>query len=168
VPNEGTTAEVEADPGYPQPGTAQEPRFWGTHAHALDAKGRVVLPARFREPFRQGAFITKLNDGCLGVFTPLEFQRRTVAMIEKGRQGPQERNVARVWAAGAFDTTPDGQGRLPIPPQLRAYAHLENEVVINGAINHLEIWSADEWEAVDAEGSESMQSGTDLLDDFGF
>jgi MraZ protein len=166
VPTEGTTAELLANSDPPL--ATNEPRFWGTHAHALDGKGRVVLPARFREPFRQGAFITKLPDGCLGVWTPLEFERRTVAMIEKGRQGPAERNVARVWAAGAFDTVPDAQGRMPIPTLLRAYAHLDADVVINGAINHLEIWSATKWEDIDSEGSQFMQSGTEALDDIGF
>ena len=145
-----------------------EARFWGTHEHSLDAKGRVILPARFREPFRQGAFLTKLPEGCLGVWTPQEFERRTAAMLEKGRQGQAERNVARVWAAGAFDTAPDGQGRLAIPPQLRAYAQLDGDVIVNGAINHLELWNARKWAEIDAEGSQFLLSGTDALDDIGF
>jgi len=145
-----------------------DPRFWGTHEHSLDAKGRVILPARFREPFRGGAFITKLPEGCLGVWTPQEFEKRTVAMLEKGRQGQAERNVARVWAAGAFDTAPDSQGRLAIPPQLRTYAQLEGDVVVNGAINHVELWNARKWTDIDAVGSQFLMSGTDELDDIGF
>jgi MraZ protein len=145
-----------------------EPRFWGTHAHALDGKGRVILPSRFREPFRPAAFLTKLPEGCLGVWTPQEFDRRTAAMLEKGRQGQAERNVARVWAAGAFEVAPDGQGRLAIPPQLRAYAGLETDVVVNGAINHVELWNASKWREIDAEGSQFLLSGTDALDDIGF
>jgi MraZ protein len=145
-----------------------EPRFWGTHEHALDAKGRVILPARFREPFRQGVFLTKLPEGCLGVWTPQEFERRTAAMLEKGRQGQAERNVARVWAAGAFDTAPDGQGRIAIPPQLRAYAQLDAGVMVNGAINHVELWDTRKWSEIDAEGSQYLLSGTDALDDIGF
>lgn len=145
-----------------------ETQFWGTHGHAVDAKGRVILPARFREPFRTGAFITKLPEGCLGVWTPHEFQRRTEAMLEKARRGQAERNVARVWAAGAFDTTPDGQGRIPIPAQLRTFARLDGDVIVNGAINHVELWSAQKWAEIDAEGSQFLLSGTDALDDIGF
>ena len=145
-----------------------EPRFWGTHGHTLDTKGRVILPARFRELFRGAAFLTKLPEGCLGVWTPQEFDRRTAAMLEKGRQGQAERNVARVWAAGAFEVAADTQGRLAIPPQLRAYAALEGDVVVNGAINHVEIWNARKWQEIDAEGSQFLLSGTDALDDIGF
>jgi MraZ protein len=89
-------------------------------------------------------------------------------MLEKGRQGQAERNVARVWAAGAFDTAPDGQGRLAIPPQLRAYAQLDGDVVVNGAINHVELWNARKWEEINAEGSQFLLSGTEALDDIGF
>ena len=89
-------------------------------------------------------------------------------MLEKGRQGQAERNVARVWAAGAFEAAPDAQGRLAIPPQLRGYAGLEGDVVVNGAINHLEIWDARKWREIDAEGSQFLLSGTDALDDIGF
>ena len=165
MPDEGTTAETRADDDGAR---GREPRFWGTHEHGIDAKGRVILPARFRDPFRDGAFLTKLPEGCLGVWTPQEFERRTVAMLEKGRQGQAERNVARVWAAGAFDTTPDGQGRMPIPVQLRTYARLDGEVVVNGAINHLEIWNAQKWAEIDSEGSQFLISGTEALDEIGF
>ena len=147
---------------------AGEPRFWGTHGHSLDTKGRVFLPARFREHFRERAFLTKLPEGCLGVWTPVEFERRTAAMLEKGRQGRTERNVARAWAAGSFDTAPDSQGRLAIPPHLRSWAELDAEVIVNGAINHLEIWNAANWARIEAEGSQVLMSGTDALDDIGF
>jgi MraZ protein len=145
-----------------------ETRFWGTHGHTLDAKGRIILPSKFREPFLNGAFLTKLPEGCLGVWTPPEFEKRTAAMLEKGRQGQAQRNVARVWAAGAFDGAPDSQGRIAIPPQLRSYAQLDGDVVVNGAINHLELWNARKWDEIDAEGSQFLLSGTDALDDIGF
>ncbi len=89
-------------------------------------------------------------------------------MLEKGRQGQTQRNVVRAWAANAFDTAPDGQGRLVIPAQLRAYAQLDGDVIINGAINHVEIWDARKWADIDAEGSQFLLSGTDALDDIGF
>ena len=76
--------------------------------------------------------------------------------------------MARVWAAGVFDGAPDSQGRIAIPAQLRAYAQLEGDVVVNGAINHLELWNARKWDEIDAEGSQFLLSGTEALDDIGF
>lgn len=145
-----------------------EARFWGTHEHSLDAKGRVILPARFRDPFRAKAFLTKLVDGCLALWTPREFERRTADMLEKARRGQSERNLARAWAAGAFDVIPDGQGRIAIPPHLREFARLDGDVVINGAINHVELWNPARWGEVDTEGSQHLLSGQDALADMGF
>jgi MraZ protein len=143
-------------------------RFWGTHAHTLDTKGRVILPARFREPFRGGAFLTKLVDGGLALWTSVDFDRRTAEMLETARRGQAERNVARVWAAAAFEVTPDAQGRIPVPGHLRDFARLDGDVVINGAINHVELWNPDKWRDVDAEGSQFLLSGQDVLADMGF
>ena len=165
MPEEGTTAETAAPADDSR---SREPRFWGSHEHTLDPKGRVILPSRFRAAFHDGAFITKQAEGCLGVWTFPEFERRTAAMLENGRLGQAERNVARVWAAGAFDTNPDGQGRIVIPPKLREYARLDGDIVVNGAINHLEIWSADKWREIDNEGSQFLISGTEALDEISF
>jgi MraZ protein len=128
----------------------------------------VILPSRFRAPFREGAFLTKLPDGCLGLWTPSEFERRTADMLEKARRGQSERNLARSWSAGAFEVTPDSQGRFAIAPMLREYARLDNDVVVNGAINHVELWNPDKWREIDAEGSQHMLSGQDALADMGF
>lgn len=143
-------------------------RFWGTYGHSLDAKGRVILPSKFREPFRGGAFLTKLLDGCLALWTPAEFERKTADMLEKSRRGQSERNVARVWASAAFEVTPDSQGRIPLPAQLREFAQLDGDVVINGVINHVELWNTARWREVDAEGSQGLLSGQDALADMGF
>lgn len=161
----GTTTEGRPEGEAARP---SESRFWGMHGHALDPKGRVILPARFREPFREGAFITKLPEGCLGVWTPREFDKRTADMLERGRRSQSGRSVARSWAAGAFDATPDGQGRIAIPPHLREFARLDGDVVVTGAINHVELWNARRWSEIDAEGSQFLLSGTDDLDGLGF
>jgi MraZ protein len=167
VPDEGTKDQGGTEGGAI---ALAEPRFWGTHEQKVDSKGRVILPARFRDPFRNGAFIAKAPGGCLGVWTPAEFEKRTVDMIEKGRQGNAARTVARSWAAGTFDLIPDGQGRIQVPVQLRAYAKLETDgdVILNGAINHVEIWNAAKWMEVDEQASHHFLSGDEALDDVGF
>ena len=89
-------------------------------------------------------------------------------MLEKARRGQSERNLARSWAANTSDVVLDGQGRIPIPPHLRDYARLEGEVVINGVINHVELWNPDRWGEADAEGTQVLLSGQESLDDLGF
>jgi MraZ protein len=141
--------------------------FFGEYQHSLDAKGRLILPSKFRDPFAPGAFVTKLVDGCLAVWTKEEFDRRTAEMLEKARRGPNERNAMRAWAAGAAEVSPDKQGRIALPPPLREFAGLETDVMVTGAINHVELWNVATWQSVEAAGSAGLSSG-EGLDDMGF
>jgi MraZ protein len=139
--------------------------FLGEHKHALDEKGRVILPAKFREPLIAGAYITKLVDGCLAVWTREEFQTVANELNEKAKRGTTERTVARSFFAGAVDVVPDRQGRIPIPQHLREYAGLEREVVVTGAFSRIEIWDADRWQRVNAEGERGLaEGGADVRD----
>jgi MraZ protein len=147
---------------------ATEGRFWGTHEHALDAKGRIILPAKFREPFRDGGFLTRGADGGLALWTRSGFERRTAGMLETARRGQSQRNIGRSLAAGTFEVALDGQGRIPIPTLLREFARLQGDVIVNGAIDHIELWNPDRWNEVDAEGTQALLSGHDALDGLGF
>src|SRR5436309_14173863 len=100
--------------------------FLGEHLHSVDAKGRVILPARFREGLT-GAYVTSEVDGCLALWPPEDFERRAQEMKERARGGADDRNVARVFFAGAQEATPDKQGRVALPSNLRTFAHLERE-----------------------------------------
>ena len=142
--------------------------FFGEHQHSLDVKGRLILPAKFRDAFETGGFVTKMSDGCLAVFTAEEFSQRTAEMLEKARRGQAERNAMRAWAAGAEEVKPDRQGRIPIPAQLREYAGLEGEVIVTGAINHVELWNPQRWNDIAARGSTGLSSGDDTFADMGF
>ena len=142
--------------------------FFGEHQHSLDVKGRLILPAKFRDAFESGGFVTKMSDGCLAVFTADEFSRRTEEMLEKARRGPAERNAMRAWAAGAEHIRPDRQGRVPIPAGLREYASLEGEVIVTGAINHVELWNPQRWTEIASKGSTGLSSGDEQLADMGF
>lgn len=118
--------------------------FVGEHWHALDAKGRIILPARFRDALAS-AFITREVDGCLGIWPREEFDQRAREMKEKARGDTADRDVARVFFAGAQEASPDRQGRVAIPPHLRQFARLERDVAVTGAWDHLEIWDAEVW-----------------------
>ena len=133
--------------------------FLGEHLHSLDAKGRVILPARFREELSE-AYVTSEIDGCLALWPPDDFERRAHEMKERARGGPADRNVARVFFAGAQAATPDRQGRVALPGNLRQFANLDREVVVNGAFDHVEIWDAASWREKKQAGERALMGET--------
>ena len=117
----------------------------GTHAPKLDEKGRVILPAKFRDDLSSGLVLTRGQDRCLYVFSSKEFE----AINETIRQAPitskQARDYLRIFLSGASDEIPDKQGRVTIPPALRTYAGLGKELVVIGVGSRAEIWDAAAW-----------------------
>jgi MraZ protein len=121
--------------------------FLGTHSPRLDDKGRLILPAKFREQLESGVVVTRGQERCLYVFPMTEFER----LADQLRQAPvtskQARDYLRVFLSGASDEVPDKQGRITIPPALRTYAGLERDLAVIGAGQRVEIWDAAAWEA---------------------
>jgi MraZ protein len=124
------------------------PRFFGRYEHSLDAKGRVILPARFRAQFGTQAYLSEYPDRCLALWTSEEFDKQLVVQEQRQEQGRTERNVARVWAQGSTEVDIDRQGRLAIPAYLRDFARLEVEhpILVNGALNRVELWNPAEYD----------------------
>jgi len=120
--------------------------FVGRFEHSLDAKGRVILPVRFRDTFSKGGFLTPNREGCVALWTPSEFERQMSDMLERSKGDRSGRNQARLWASNAAEVEIDRQGRMAIPPHLRELAALEGEVLITGAIDRIELWSPAVWE----------------------
>ncbi len=140
--------------------------FFGEFDHSLDAKGRVILPAEFRDRLEDGGYITKV-DRCLAIFPEDEFKEVALRAKETARLGPKERNAARLFAAGTRRIQPDRQGRVAIPANLRAFAGLEREVKINGSINRIELWDPARWADVDREGEDLRDEHRPGLDGLG-
>jgi MraZ protein len=120
-------------------------RFFGRYEHSLDPKGRVILPAKFRAPFERGGYLTQFRDRCLALWTPEDFDKQMAQMEAAEEQGRTERNVARLWAQGTQEVDVDRQGRIAIPQYLREFARLEGDVLVNGAISRVELWSPTVW-----------------------
>ena len=139
--------------------------FLGEYQHSLDAKGRVILPARFREQLEGGAVMARALDGCLAVYPLEEFDRVARKLREARERGAKERQAARTFFSGATEVTPDKQGRVAIPQPLREYAQLDRDVVVTGSFDHIEIWNAQQFRARDQEGITSMMEG-EGIDDF--
>ena len=121
--------------------------FLGTHTPRLDDKGRLFLPAKYREELSAGLVLTKGQEHCLYVFPEPEFARITEALRTAPVTAKSVRDYSRVLFASASDEIPDKQGRITIPPGLREYAALQRDCVVIGANTRLEIWDAVAWEA---------------------
>jgi MraZ protein len=136
------------------------PVFLGTHSPRLDEKGRIILPAKFREELAEGLVLTRGQERCIYVFSQKEFERIHESMREAPLSSKQARDYIRVFLSGASDEVPDKQGRVTIPPALRSYAGLGRELAVIGAGTRAEIWDADAWNEYLTE-KESAFSETD-------
>lgn len=139
--------------------------FLGEYQHSLDAKGRVILPAKFRDQLEGGGFIAK-GDGCLFVYTPEEFEAVATQMREQAKLNKTRREAARTFFAGAIEIQPDKQGRVAIPQHLREYAHFDRDVTVAGVFSRIEIWDSNAWRDRERAGDEAL-SDTEELPDIG-
>jgi MraZ protein len=121
--------------------------FLGTHTPKLDEKGRIFLPAKFRDELADGLVVTRGQDRCLAIWPMADFVEQTQQLRSAPSSSKQVRDYQRMLASGASDETLDKQGRLTIPAPLRAYAGLDKDVVVVGAINRVEVWDAIAWQS---------------------
>lgn len=121
--------------------------FLGTHHPRLDEKGRLFLPAKFRDELAEGLVITKGQERCLYVFSAAEFARLTERLREAPLSAKGARDYSRVFFASAHDDQPDKQGRITVPGPLREYAGLDRDCAVIGANTRVEIWAAAAWSA---------------------
>ncbi len=128
--------------------------FLGSHSPRLDDKGRLTLPAKFREELEGGLVITKGQERCLYVFPLAEFSRISESLRTAPVTAKALRDYSRVFFASASDEVPDRQGRVTIPPALRDYAGLTRDCIVNGANTRAEIWDAVRWEQYLAESED--------------
>lgn len=120
--------------------------FLGTFTPKLDDKGRLTLPAKFRDELRGGLMITKGQDHCLYVFTRDVFGELAAKVASAPLTSETARAFQRTLFSGTDEQNPDGQGRIAITPELRRYADLSKDCVVIGANNRVEIWDADAWQ----------------------
>ena len=135
--------------------------FLGTHTPRLDEKGRLILPAKYRDELAEGVVITKGQERCLYVWPLAEFTRVTTDMRDAQMSGKTLRDHSRVLFASASDEVPDKQGRITVPPALRSYAGLERDCVVIGANTRMEIWDAAAWETYLASQEESFSDASE-------
>ena len=121
--------------------------FMGEFTHAIDDKGRLTIPAKFREELAYGAVITRGYDKYLILYSADAFKRVTTRAENLSPTNPEHRALLRLTFSGASEAVPDRQGRILVAPYLRDYAGIESDCVIVGVGQHIEIWSRDGWAA---------------------
>ena len=119
--------------------------FVGQYEHAIDQKGRVAIPAKFRRVFKREAVVTKGLDGCLFVFAREKWQKMATSIGQLPVSKASARLYARLILAGASEVEFDNQGRILLPAYLRSYGGLENQVVVIGLYDRVEIWDKKKW-----------------------
>lgn len=123
--------------------------FRGSSLHTIDLKGRIIVPARFREIIKaddnNGIMISRMDSG-LVAYTLTEWRKIENRILSLAEKSDNMRRFRRVFVGGAFECPCDKQGRILIPPMLRQYAELSREIVLVGVLDHFEIWSREKWE----------------------
>ena len=130
--------------------------FLGTYQPRLDEKGRLILPAKFRDALEAGVVITRTQERALAVYPRATFEAKMTSLISAPSTVRQVRDYQRMLMAGASDEVPDRQGRVTIPPSLRTYAGLDRDVVVIGAGDRAEIWDVEAWQKYSEAGEESF------------
>lgn len=123
--------------------------FYGEHEHSIDRKGRLIIPSKFREVFKENYverfFITRGLDQCLFVFTEDEWRKQETRFKSLSFTSAEARQFNRIYFSGACEVTCDKQGRILIPEYLKNYGNIKRDVTIVGVSNRIEIWSKEAW-----------------------
>jgi len=114
--------------------------LYGEFQHTIDSKGRVIIPARFREELGERFILTKGTDGCICAYSLSEWNKFDAKLSQLPTSDPKVREYLRFVYSGATECETDKQGRILIPQNLREYASLEKEILIIGVSTKAEIW----------------------------
>ena len=131
--------------------------FLGEFTHTIDDKGRLTIPAKFRGELAAGLVVTRGFDRNLMVFTLSEWEELARKINARPLSDESVRAFRRRVFSGAVDLVPDRQGRIVLPPYLREFAGIEDEVVIAGLFDYVELWSVEAWQTV----RESIEDNND-------
>jgi MraZ protein len=141
--------------------------FLGEFSHTIDDKGRLTIPAKFRDELESGVVITRGLDGCLWAFGRSEWEVMAEKIAKLATTKEAARNFARFMFSSAFDSIPDRQGRILLPQNLRDYAGIQNETIVIGVMNKLEIWNPAKWTDVVTTVEQDTEAIVAQLQDLG-
>ena len=144
--------------------------FYGEYEHALDKKGRLILPAKIRETAKshyiEKFFITRGLDDCLFMFAEEEWKTQEAKFKVMSFTKAEARKFNRLYFSGAVEIVFDRQGRVLIPKYLKEFAGIKHNVMIIGVSNRIEIWDVDKWkEFYNTEKGSFNKISENLLDE---
>ena len=137
--------------------------FLGTHTPKLDEKGRLFLPAKFRDEMREGLVITRGQERALDIRTRADFAVFTEKFKNASQTDAGTRAYGRMLFALATEQVPDKQGRVTITPELRQYAGLERDAVVIGVYDRIEVWEPRSWTAYTADQEQAFANLQDEI-----
>lgn len=141
--------------------------FKGEYSHTIDAKGRLIVPSKFREELGEEFVVTKGLDGCLFAYPNNEWEKLEEKLNQLPISNKPARQFSRFLLAGASSCEVDKQGRILLPSVLRDFANLTKDVVIIGVSSRVEIWSRDKWEAYCDDDEMDMDAIAEQMADLG-
>ncbi|MDD5247017.1 MAG: division/cell wall cluster transcriptional repressor MraZ [Candidatus Omnitrophica bacterium] len=143
--------------------------FYGEYQHSIDRKGRLIMPAKFREAakanFIEKFFLTRGLDKCLFMFSEEEWRAQENKFKAISFTKQQSRTFNRLYFSGAVDIIPDKQGRILLPAYLKEFAEIKVQTMIVGVSNRIEIWSRDKWQEFYGSSRQSFEEIAEKLMD---
>ncbi len=143
--------------------------FYGEYLHSIDRKGRIILPAKFRESakahFIEKFFVTRGLDKCLFMFSEEEWRSQESKFKAISFTKQQARTFNRLYFSGAVEVSPDKQGRILLPQYLKDFAEIKRDVMIVGVSNRIEIWAKDKWQEFYGSSRQSFEEIAEKLMD---
>jgi len=141
--------------------------FIGEYHHNIDEKGRLAIPAKFRNELDRGVVATRELDHCLSLYPIEEWEKRATELANIKTVQANPRSFVRSQLSGAMDLKMDSQGRIMLPDYLREYAGLKKETVVTGLYNRLEIWDKDAWKFYSAEMEKNSNDVAEKMGEMG-
>lgn len=139
----------------------------GMYNHTIDTKGRLIVPAKFREELGDHFVVTRGLDGCLSIYAMDEWGKLEEKLAQLPMTNPNARKFSRFMISGATECELDKMGRILLPQALRQAANLKKDVVLSGAINRIEIWDQEKWNECNTFSDEDMNGIAETLEGLG-
>ncbi len=138
--------------------------FIGEYTHSVDDKGRVSVPAKFRQDLVAGVVVTRGFDGCLFLYPRAQWDEKAAVWAKLPITQKKNRAFARLLLAGAWDAVLDAQGRVILPEYLRRFAGITKQVTVAGLYNRIEIWDEDAWQEYKAKTEADSDNIAEAMD----